>query len=245
MIGENIERREFISGTLALSLGMWLTPHLSWANMFSSDGDVILQAPLPYSFDALEPFIDAKTMDIHYSKHHAGYVKNLNEALNVLKKQPLTKITENTITQIAELPDSVKTKIRNNGGGHLNHTFFWNILSPQKDQLPSGALDEAIRKTFGSIDSFKIKFAENAKSVFGSGWVWLIKTPEGNLQIITTPNQDHPLMDISPAKGIPIIGLDVWEHAYYLKHQNKRMDYIDAFWHIVNWQLATKIYTQN
>lgn len=191
---------------------------------------------LPYGYDALEPHIDKLTMEIHHDKHHAGYVNGLNTAVagssfaSLSLEQLLGKITE-------------KDKaIRNNGGGHYNHSLFWTLLSPTK-KTPSDKLKSAINKEFGSWEAFQTKFSDAAKTVFGSGWAWLIVTPGKKLAIINTPNQDNPLMhNIVKEKGTPILAVDVWEHAYYLKHQNKRPEYIAAFWEAVNWDEVEKRY---
>lgn len=186
------------------------------------------QAPLPYDFGALEPNIDKMTMEIHYGKHHAAYVKNLNDAVKgtPFEKQSLDEILKN----ISKAPAA----IRNNGGGHWNHTFFWEVMGPGKGGEPKGAVADAIKAQFGSFDKFKEEFAKAGATRFGSGWAWLV-AKGGKLSIGSTANQDNPLMDVSEIKGTPILGLDVWEHAYYLHYQNKRPDYIKAFWNVVNW----------
>lgn len=181
---------------------------------------------LSYAYDALEPHIDATTMEIHHTKHHQAYVDNLNKA-----------IPENT-KNLEEILQSVSTypvAVRNNAGGHWNHSFFWEIIGPNSGGEPGGELAEEINKTFGSFEKFKEEFENTAKGRFGSGWAWLVKNSEG-LKVCSTPNQDNPLMDVAEVKGIPILGLDVWEHAYYLKYQNKRPEYISAFWSVVNWE---------
>jgi Fe-Mn family superoxide dismutase len=239
----HMDRRSFLSQTAVAGLFWALLPEFSWAKPFLGLSDTgFTQAPLPYPFDALEPYIDARTMEIHYTKHHAAYVKNLNDALASSQLLATASGSADFLTHVQALPENVRQKIRNNGGGHLNHTLFWQLLSPQKDQQPSGALAEALKSTFGSVADFQKKFSEAGKSVFGSGWVWLIQTPDRKLEIITTPNQDYPLMDFVPVKGKPILGLDVWEHAYYLKYQNRRAEYIDAFWHIVNWKMVAELF---
>lgn len=183
---------------------------------------------LPYSFDALEPHIDAKTMEIHHDKHHAAYVTKVNDALagTDMEGQPIEMVLSN----IELLPEGVQTAVQNNGGGHANHTLFWSILSPDGGGEPSGALADALNDTFGGFDAFKEKFAAAAAQRFGSGWAWLSVTPNG-LTVESSPNQDSPLMD----GHVPILGLDVWEHAYYLNYQNRRPDYIEAFWNVVSW----------
>lgn len=194
--------------------------------------------PLPYSSDALEPHIDKQTMEIHHGKHHNAYVTNLNNAIagTELENQSL----ENLLAGISKYPVAV----RNNGGGHYNHTLFWNILSGEGGGKPTGELAEAINQKFGSFDAFKEEFTKAATTRFGSGWAWLIISADGSLAITSTPNQDNPLMDIAETKGFPVIGLDVWEHAYYLKYQNRRPDYIGAFWNVIDWNAAEKRYQQ-
>lgn len=189
---------------------------------------------LPYSADALEPHIDTRTMEIHHGKHHLAYVTNLNKAIENTNadKMSIEKLMEN----ISKFPMAV----RNNGGGHYNHSLFWTVMSPHAGGAPSGKLADAINTAFISFDEFKKKFAEAGTGRFGSGWVWLIKNSDGHLEITSTPNQDNPLMDIAEVRGYPVLGLDVWEHAYYLKYQNQRADYINAWWNVVNWDAATK-----
>ncbi|HSZ25607.1 MAG TPA: superoxide dismutase [Cytophagaceae bacterium] len=194
--------------------------------------------PLPYSYNALEPSIDEQTMTIHHDKHHAAYVKNLNDA--VTADSSLKNISVETLCRNVS---KYKMSVRNNAGGHYNHSFFWTIMSP-KSAGPSGLLLEDIIKTFGSLDKFKAQFSDSAKTRFGSGWAWLVVTPSSELKISTTPNQDNPLMDIVKVKGAPILALDVWEHAYYLKYQNKRPDYISAFWNVVNWEEVNRLYME-
>ena len=187
---------------------------------------------LDYSFDALEPFIDAQTMEIHYTKHHQTYVDKLNVALEG-HPELHGKSAEDLISDLGSLPEEIRTAVRNHGGGHVNHTFFWQIL--KKDVETRGELVEAIKEKFGSLDEFKVKFKEASMSVFGSGWVWLVLGEDG-LEILKTANQDSPLSQTK----IPLIGIDVWEHAYYLKYQNKRADYVDAFFSVVNWEFVNK-----
>ena len=193
---------------------------------------------LPYGFDALEPHIDARTMEIHHGKHHAGYVANLNKALEGTELEG--KSLDELLKDISKYPVAV----RNNGGGHYNHSLFWTVMSPNKGGNPSGELAEAINSTFGSFDSFKEKFSTAAATRFGSGWAWLV-VANGKLAVTSTPNQDNPLMDVAEVKGTPILGLDVWEHAYYLHYQNKRPDYISAFWNVVNWDEVAKRYNES
>lgn len=191
--------------------------------------------PLPYAFDALEPYIDKTTMEIHHDKHHGGYVTNLNNAIAGTDAE--NKTIEEILKQVSKYPVAV----RNNGGGHYNHSLFWTLLSPKGGGQPSGKLAEAINSTFGSFDKFKEEFNKAAMGRFGSGWAWLI-VQNGKLAITSTPNQDNPLMDVAEQQGTPILGLDVWEHAYYLKYQNRRADYVNAFWNIVNWPEVEKRY---
>ena len=193
---------------------------------------------LPYGFDALEPHIDARTMEIHHGKHHAGYVANLNKALEGTELEG--KSLDELLKDISKYPVAV----RNNGGGHYNHSLFWTVMGPKKGGNPSGELAEAINSTFGSFDSFKEKFSTAAATRFGSGWAWLV-VANGKLAVTSTPNQDNPLMDVAEVKGTPILGLDVWEHAYYLHYQNKRPDYISAFWNVVNWDEVAKRYNES
>ena len=192
-------------------------------------------APLPYASDALEPHFDQMTMEIHHGRHHNTYVTNLNNAVAGTANE------DRTIEELVASAGSISPAVRNNGGGHWNHTFFWNILSPNGGGVPVGDLAAAIDAKFGSFDAFKDEFKKAALGRFGSGWAWLIKTGDG-VAITSTPNQDNPLMDIADVKGTPIIGLDVWEHAYYLKYQNKRPDYVDAFWNVVDWNKAETTY---
>lgn len=193
---------------------------------------------LDYAFDALEPHIDAKTMEIHYSKHHATYVDKLNDSLKGHDDFLNMDIVE-VITNLDKLPEDIRTTVRNNGGGHANHSFFWMILSPSGGGEPTGKLAQEINKTFGSFEDFKAKFKEAALSRFGSGWAWLCYQ-DGGLHICSTPNQDSTVME--DKSHAPLLGLDVWEHAYYLKHQNRRPDYVDAFWNVVDWNKAEKFF---
>ncbi|MEX0884151.1 MAG: superoxide dismutase [Cyclobacteriaceae bacterium] len=191
---------------------------------------------LPYETNALEPHIDAKTMEIHHGKHHNAYVSKLNDAVEG------TDLADKSIEEIMKNVSSASGAVRNNGGGHYNHSLFWTVLSPKGGGAPSGELAEAISKKFGSFEGFKEKFAQAAATRFGSGWAWLTVSG-GELQVSSTPNQDNPVMDIAETKGTPILGLDVWEHAYYLNYQNRRPDYIAAFWNVVNWDEVSKRYT--
>lgn len=198
---------------------------------------------LPYRYDALEPVIDAKTMEIHHTKHHGAYVTNTNNA--IAGKADLESMTiEQLCSNVSKVPEDIHTAVRNNGGGHFNHSLFWTIMAPPGaagggGAAPVGALNDAINSTFGSFENFQKQFADAAMKRFGSGWAWLI-VRDGKLAITSTPNQDNPLMQgIVDAVGQPIIGLDVWEHAYYLKYQNRRADYINAWWSVVNWSEAS------
>jgi Fe-Mn family superoxide dismutase len=193
---------------------------------------------LPYATDALEPHIDKMTMEIHHGKHHQAYVTNLNKALE--GKPEATSSIEDIVHNISKFP----MPVRNNGGGHYNHTFFWTILSPNGGGEPTGALAAAIASTFGSFADFKTKFSEAGTTRFGSGWAWLIVTADKKLAVCSTPNQDSPVMDIAEVKGTPVLGMDVWEHAYYLKYQNRRPDYIAAFFNVINWKHVSDLYAK-
>lgn len=184
---------------------------------------------LDYAYNALEPHIDAATMEIHHTKHHAAYTNNLNAALE--GSADAGKSIESLFADISKR----SVAVRNNGGGFYNHNLFWKVIGPDGGGKPSGELLSAIEKNFGSFDAFKEEFAKAAATRFGSGWAWLVKQADGKLVVSSTPNQDNPLMDVADVKGTPILGLDVWEHAYYLKYQNRRPDYIGAFWNVVNW----------
>jgi Fe-Mn family superoxide dismutase len=199
---------------------------------------------LPYNPNALEPHIDARTMEIHHGKHHQTYIDKLNGAL-VNHDNLLSLPIEDLIKDISSLPADIQGAVRNNGGGHANHSFFWKSLSPSGGGTPSGNLLEAINDSFGDLDSLKSQFGQAALNRFGSGWAWLIKDSEGKLAITSTPNQDSPLMEgIAESTGTPILGLDVWEHAYYLNYQNRRPDYVNAYWAIVDWERATFLFSQ-
>lgn len=192
--------------------------------------------PLPYPADALEPHIDKTTMEIHHGGHHKGYVANLNKALESAPDLQNKTIEELLAGNLAAIPEAIKTAVRNNGGGHANHSLFWNLLSAKGGGAPKGEIESVITATFGGFDSFKEKFSTAASTRFGSGWAWLVKDKNGKFEILSTANQDSPLMDGKK----PIVGLDVWEHAYYLKYQNRRPEYIAAWWNIVNWDEANK-----
>ncbi len=193
--------------------------------------------PLPYDKAALEPHIDTATMEIHHGRHHNAYVTNLNNAIAGNAELEALSI-EDLNKNLAKVPEAIRGAVRNNGGGHFNHTLFWNIMGPNAGGAPTGALADAINATFGSFDAFKEAFAKAGVTRFGSGWAWLV-VKDGKLAITSTPNQDNPLMDGS---GTPILGCDVWEHAYYLKYQNTRPDYITAWWNVVNWEAVAKNY---
>lgn len=195
---------------------------------------------LPYAFNALEPHIDAQTMQIHHDKHHAAYVNNLNKAIEG-KASLESKSIEDLISNLAAVPENIRTAVRNNGGGHYNHTLFWEIMSPKGGGKPAGELAKAIDQDFGSFDALKEKLSTAAATRFGSGWAWLTVSG-GKLCVCSTPNQDNPVMDAAECRGTPILGIDVWEHAYYLKYQNRRPDYIAAFWNVVNWSAVAQRY---
>jgi Fe-Mn family superoxide dismutase len=195
--------------------------------------------PLPYPTDALEPNIDARTMEIHHGKHHATYVTNLN---NALKDHPAVaeRGLEGLLANLDAVPEAVRTAVRNNGGGHWNHDLFWRLLTPGGSKTPTGDLAKAIDAAFGNLDEFKAKFKAAALGRFGSGWAWLVAAKDGTVSITSTPNQDNPMMEGKYA----VLGIDVWEHAYYLHYQNRRADYVDAFWNVLNWDIAASIYAK-
>jgi superoxide dismutase, Fe-Mn family len=237
-----MERRKFVKSVGLVAAAAYVSPRVIGNNQVTVstsgiEGAPVLEFPaLPYAYDALEPYIDARTMEIHYDKHHRAYFTNY---VNAIKGTPLEGMAVTDVfASISKQPDPV----RNNGGGYFNHIFFWNNLAA-KSAGPSSELSAAIAKNFGSFDKFKDAFSNAGKTRFGSGWAWLYLNSDKNLAIGSTPNQDNPLMDISTVKGTPLLTLDVWEHAYYLKYQNKRADYIDAFWNIVNWEEVNKRYT--
>lgn len=192
---------------------------------------------LPYSYNALEPVMDAQTVEIHYTKHHNGYVVNLNAALE--KYPEIDYSLEELLINIKTLPQDIQTAVRNNGGGHFNHTHFWNLLSPNAKLAPEGELAKKIDQTFGSLEDFKKAYVTAGTKHFGSGWVWLVKDKEGQLTILTMPNQDAPVV-----YGTPLLGVDLWEHSYYLKHQNKRADYLNSLWQIIDWGYVEKLYAK-
>lgn len=195
---------------------------------------------LPYSTDALEPHIDATTMEIHHGRHHKTYVDKLNGALEGQATELQSKSIEDLMANLDQVPEDIRTAVRNNGGGHMNHTMFWQIMSPNGGGDPTGELAKAINDTFGSVDKFKEEFANAAVGRFGSGWAWLVVDKNGKLAVMNTLNQDNPVME----GYTPVLGIDVWEHAYYLKYQNKRPDYIKAWWNVVNWDEVNKRYQQ-
>ena len=212
-------------------------PERSTAETFNTHNSLVARAqgeftlpPLPYAYDALSEYIDAETMTLHHDKHHASYVENLNEAI-ALHPELGGMTIEELLSNLDEIPEDIQTTVRNNGGGHANHTMFWSIMTPDSSGEPTGAIAEAIDDTFGDFETFQQEFNDAGKNQFGSGWAWLILDSDGNLAVTNTANQDSPISDGS----YPIMGNDVWEHAYYLKYQNKRADYLDAWWNVVNW----------
>ncbi len=236
-------RRTFITdavkSTAALALTATLLPSFAGINQHESPLAVpYQQQPLPYGYKDLEVAIDALTMEIHYTKHAAAYAKNLAEACVAEHIDTKKMSLENLMSKVSKY----SPKVRNNGGGHYNHELFWQSLTPNSSKQPSGTLLKQIEQDFGSFEAFKTKFTDAGKTRFGSGWAWLIINKDRHLTIGTTPNQDNPLMDVSELKGVPLLGLDVWEHAYYLRYQNKRPDYINAWWNIANWEVVTQRY---
>jgi Fe-Mn family superoxide dismutase len=239
MKNSNLSRRLFISNTskagLALATMPLITKMMPLPTINNTD---FQQQPLPYTYNALEPYIDALTMEIHYSKHAATYAKNLADACVAEK----VDISSHSLLEVLSTISNYSPKMRNNAGGHYNHELFWQIMKPSPSIAPTGNLGASINKYFGSFAGFQTQFSEAAKTRFGSGWAWLLVKKDGGLAISSTPNQDNPLMDIAEVKGTPLLGLDVWEHAYYLKYQNKRPDYINAWWNLVNWEYVEKRY---
>lgn len=229
-----MNRKDFIKAFIGSTFAFQLSDiYASKAAPIFFEGMFTL-APLPYANDALEPHIDKMTMEIHHDRHHKAYVDNLNKAIAGTDMEKLS--IEQLLKDISKYPVAV----RNNGGGHWNHTFFWQIMAPNAGGMPSGKLSDAITASFGSFDNMKAEFAKAATTRFGSGWAWLMVTPDKKLKIVSTANQDNPLMDVATDKGTPVLALDVWEHAYYLKYQNKRADYITAFWNVVNWKKVSE-----
>ncbi len=229
-------RRVFLKDSSKIALAAGVGVSLMSSNNLWANNNPFQQQALPYSYNALEPFIDATTMEIHYSKHAAAYAKNLVDAC----------VAENVNTSVVSLESLMQniskysTKMRNNGGGHFNHEFFWKCMKPGTSSSPTGKILSAINQSFGSVEAFKTQFSDAAKNRFGSGWAWLVQTKEGKLICGSTANQDNPLMDISELKGKPLLALDVWEHAYYLKYQNKRPDYINNWFNLVDWSFVEK-----
>ncbi len=241
MENKNNGRREFIktAGKAGIALGLAQTILPAFAAEDRSNFNIgFLQRPLPYEFAALEPNIDAMTMEIHYTRHAATYAKNLAEATAAEKVDTNKTRLEDVLKNISKY----SAKMRNNAGGHYNHEMFWEIMSPKADQKTSGKLNDAVVRDFGSMEAFKNQFNDAAKNRFGSGWAWLVMTNDKKLVVSSTPNQDNPLMDVAEVKGFPLMGLDVWEHAYYLKYQNKRPDYINAWWNVLDWDQIEKRY---
>lgn len=226
-------RRQFLKNSGKAGIAIAASPIFGKFNLSATE---FKQQPLPYAYDALEPFIDKMTMEIHYTKHAAAYASNLNDACVAEK----VDTSSTSLVSLLQNISKYSTKMRNNAGGHFNHELFWQLMKPSPSVAPSGKLADAMNTKFGNFEEFKKQFSEAAKSRFGSGWAWLIVKADDQLAITSTPNQDNPLMDIAEVKGTPIIALDVWEHAYYLKYQNKRADYINNWWNIVNWSVAEK-----
>ncbi len=238
----NTNRREFLKTTgkagLAAGLSLSVIPALAKTKPgffnYKFDEVSFQQQPLPYEYRALEPSIDATTMEIHYTKHAAAYAKNLAEACSSEKVDMQTAKLEDVLRNISKY----STKMRNNGGGHYNHELFWKCMAPANSTTLKGKLKDGIEKTFSSVEAFKTQFADAGKNRFGSGWAWLVFTDDKKLVIGSTSNQDNPFMDVSEVKGVPVFGVDVWEHAYYLKYQNRRADYINEWWNVVNWDFV-------
>jgi Fe-Mn family superoxide dismutase len=241
---KNINRRSFISKVGVLGIGGIITS-LSLKNnllnatiLNSTNTNMFILPELPYTYSSLEPFIDKETMLIHHTKHHQAYINNLNKL--IISESIPTNTIENILNNIS----NYSTSVRNNAGGHYNHSLFWQLLTPIKnDNAESFKINEAIVKKFGSMENFKVEFEKKVMSVFGSGWCWLILNEANQLEIITTANQDNPLMPVIIKNASPLLALDIWEHAYYLKYQNKRADYLKAWWQIVNWKFANTLYT--
>ena len=190
---------------------------------------------LPYSYDALEPYIDAKTMEIHHTKHHQAYIDKLNGAVKGTKFEAMN--VDEVLRKINDVPENIRMAVRNHGGGHSNHSFFWQVMAPNAGGNPTGEISKAIEKTFGSFDKFREEFTNTAMTIFGSGWAWLV-IKDNKLEVIKTPNQDSPLME----ENTPLLGIDMWEHAFYLLRQNRKNEYIDAFWHVVNWNKVNELF---
>jgi Fe-Mn family superoxide dismutase len=232
-------RRQFIKQTGKASIAMASMPLMHTLGVLPINQEInFQQIPLPYAYNALEPFIDAMTMEIHHTKHAAGYTKNLNDACVAEK----VDVKTTSITSLLASISKYSTKMRNNAGGHYNHELFWQSMQPAPASMPTSSLAKAIEKSFGTFADFQKAFSEAAKNRFGSGWAWLIINEKKELAICSSANQDNPLMDIAEVKGYPLLGLDVWEHAYYLKYQNKRADYINNWWNLVNWKFVEERY---
>jgi len=239
-----MNRRKFIYSVAAISAASAIEPFaksiINISNKNERSNNIMAKfelPPLPYGYDALEPYIDKMTMEIHHDKHHAGYVNNLNKAVEG------TEMADKTLDELVMNISKYPVAVRNNGGGHWNHSMFWTVMKKGGGGEPTGALADAVKSSFGSFADMKSQFSTAAATRFGSGWAWVV-VQNGKLAIGSTPNQDNPLMDISDFKGTPVLGLDVWEHAYYLKYQNKRPDYIENWWNVVNWDEVSKLYSQ-
>ncbi len=231
-----MKRRSFIKNSLLTTIGIGMAGTEVLGSNVTAALEEFTLPKLPYAYDALEPFVDKMTMEIHHTKHHQAYVNNLNKAL--VGKEKIWNSLEDLCRKTGSLNNDV---IRNNAGGHYNHSFFWEIMQPVPASRPDGNTENAINAAFGSVSQMKDAFNEIAMKRFGSGWAWLVMDEQGKLQIGSTPNQDNPIMDISPFKGKPVLALDVWEHAYYLKYQNRRKEYIDAWWNLVNWNKVAQL----
>jgi Fe-Mn family superoxide dismutase len=232
----------FLAGLIMIVTITFITSQgvsVSEASAQTSQTGQFKVAPLTYDYNALEPFIDAQTMRLHHDKHHLTYVNNLNAAI---EKYPRLKgkTAEELVRKLDSVPEDIRTVVRNNGGGHLNHTMFWEIMGPKAGGEPKGAIAEAIKKNFGSFENFKQQFNDAGNKRFGSGWAWLVRTKDGSLKVISTANQDSPFME----GNYPIMGNDVWEHAYYLMYQNRRADYLKAWWNVVDWDAVNKRYAK-
>lgn len=246
-----MNKREFLKTSAILGAGALVAPTIASSCMSTtsaqaatasliatgSDG-IFLQSELGYAFDALEPHVDALTMEIHYGKHHAGYTRKFNAALEH------ENLHSTDIYRIFESISSYGAGVRNNGGGYFNHSLYWKFMSPDGGGEPAGKLSEAIARDFGSFEKFKELFSATAGSHFGSGWGWLLLDKEGKLQVSSTPNQDNPLMDVAEIQGTPLLNVDVWEHAYYLNYQNRRKSYLEAYWNVVDWAFIAKLFEE-
>jgi len=246
-----MNKREFLKSSMILGAGAMVAPHLATscmsnagakgvtASLVATDGaGKFVQPELGYAFDALEPYIDAMTMELHYTKHHAGYTSKFNAALES------ENLHSTDIYKLFAGISNYSQGVRNNGGGYYNHNLFWKFMSPEGGGEPAGNVATAINETFGSFAKFKDLFSATAGSVFGSGWAWLILDGEGKLQVVSTPNQDNPLMDVAGVQGKPLLNIDVWEHAYYLKYQNQRTSYIEAYWNVIDWNFVESLYKE-